>query len=265
MKAFIVRLLSEQGVAACRLFGLLLGLICSTAVLSAQADGFSRFSLELEGGPLWNTRNDVRIPKEGGSDFSILDLTGKGPAAYFRVYANVNLAQKHSLRLLAAPIRTKGTGMFSAPVFFVDQTFDANTETEGIYEFNTYRVTYGYSFLNREKWKLTIGAAGLIRDAKIELRQEGRTARDTDLGFVPLIYFNARHSFNDKTYFVFDIEGLGATQGRAIDASAKFHYRLTKKLNLGFGYRTIEGGANADSVYNFAWLHFAAVSLGYDF
>ena len=167
--------------------------------------------------------------------------------------------------MLAAPIRLKGTGSFSEPVLFVDTTFAPDAETEGIYEFNTYRVTYGYSFLDRDVWRLKIGASGLIRDAKIELRQGGAVARDTDLGFVPLAYFQARRNLTERSYLILDVEALGASQGRAIDGSLKWHYKLSDNLNVGFGYRTIEGGADVDSVFNFAWLHFASVSLGYEF
>jgi hypothetical protein len=31
------------------------------------------------------------------------------------------------------------------------------------------------------------------------------------------------------------------------------------------GYRTLEGGADVVSVYNFAWLHYAVVSASYRF
>ena len=104
-------------------------MILLTKTANAQGADFSRFGVEVEGGPFWISRNDVRIPPEGGTQFSLLDLTGKGPKAYFRIYANLNLARKHGLRFLAAPIRSTGTGTFSEPVFFVDETFAPNTET----------------------------------------------------------------------------------------------------------------------------------------
>ena len=36
-------------------------------------------------------------------------------------------------------------------------------------------------------------------------------------------------------------------------------------VSLGFGYRTIEGGADNDKVYNFAWLHSVVASIGFRF
>jgi hypothetical protein len=32
---------------------------------------------------------------------------------------------------------------------------------------------------------------------------------------------------------------------------------------LSFGYRTVEGGADVDAVYNFAWFNYAVVSGSY--
>ena len=80
-----------------------------------------------------------------------------------------------------------------------------------------------------------------------------------------ILVYQARRNLTERSYLVLDVEALGASQGRAIDGSLKWHYKLSDKLNVGFGYRTIEGGADVDSVFNFAWLHFAAVSLGYEF
>lgn len=244
---------------------LVVALTVSLPLAQAQVQDFSPFSIELEGGPSWNTRNDVRIPSTGGTPFSLADTFDTSPSGYFRVYATLRFNPKHSLRFLAAPLRFEGAGTLAQPTSFAGETFAPGVESQAIYEFNTYRFTYGYTLVDRESWKLKIGASGLIRDAKVELQQGGQVARDTDLGIVPLGYVQSRHNLGDRTYFVLDVEGSGAPQGRAIDASAKLHYRLTDRLNLGMGYRTIEGGADVESVYNFAWLNFAAFSLGYDF
>jgi hypothetical protein len=55
--------------------------------------------------------------------------------------------------------------------------------------FDTYRVSYRYSFLNRSSWCLHAGATLLARDAKIELGQAGRKASDSNVGVVPLLNF----------------------------------------------------------------------------
>lgn len=235
------------------------------ATALGQPAAESRIGLEVETGPLWLTRNDVRIPPETGTGFSMLDLTGRGPDPFIRVNATFQLAERHGLRVLFAPVQTSGTGTFDVPVFFVDQVFDPGVPTEGTFKFNTYRLTYRYTLHAGAKWRTQIGAAVLTRDARIELRQAGRVAKDTDLGFVPLAYFSATRTLSDRASFVFDLEGLGSPQGRALDGVVKVDFKLADRWTLGAGYRTIEGGADVESVYTFAWLHFGVVSLGYRF
>ncbi len=104
-----------------------------------------------------------------------------------------------------------------------------------------------------------------MRDAKIRLEQPGLAAEYTDVGFVPLAHLDAEVRLSDAWRLVFELDGSAAPQGRAFDALAKVVWRPAPKLEVGFGYRTIEGGADVDEVYNFAWLQFAVASLGVKF
>ena len=57
------------------------------------------------------------------------------------------------------------------------------------------------------------------------------------------------------------LDGLAGGPGRAFDTSLKFGYDLNDRWQVTLGYRTLEGGADVDSVYNFAWLHYGAASV----
>jgi hypothetical protein len=242
----------------------LAGLLLPT-VASGQGATPSRLSLEVEAGPLWLTRNDVRIPPETGTGFSLLVLTGRGPDAFVRMTATFRVADRHSLRLLVAPVQTNGRGTFDVLVSFVDQVFPAGVPTEGTFKFNTYRLTYGYTLRDDAAWRVQVGGAILTRDAKIELRQGSKVARDTDLGLVPLAYFAAERSLGERASLVFDLEGLGSPQGRALDGVLKLRVDLTDRWTGGVGYRTLEGGADVSSVYTFSWLHYGVLSVAYRF
>lgn len=240
-------------------------LLAAAAPVLAQPASPPRVEIEVEAGPLWATRNDVRIPPDTGTEFSLLDLTGRGPDPFVRLTATFQLAERHGLRLLVAPVETRGAGVFDAPVRFAGREFAAGVPTDGTFTFNTYRLTYRYTVHAGDTWRVQIGAALLTRDAKIELRQADTVARDTDVGFVPLAYFSAARRLSDRASLVLDVEGLGAPQGRAIDGALKVNVALTDRWTLGAGYRTIEGGADVESVYTFAWLHFGVLSMGYRF
>ncbi|MDQ2077883.1 hypothetical protein [Marinimicrobium sp. ABcell2] len=242
-------------------------LLVSAAPALTQAEPFTdQFSLEIETGPAWFSRNDVRIPNEGGTRFDLLDLTGSGPEPYVRLYAHYQFDENHSVRLNLAPLEISGSGRFDQDVVFQDSNFSADAHTDGLYRFNTYRLTYRWMFRREGRWDLGLGAALLVRDAKIELRQAGLREQDDDLGLVPLLHFYGAYHVNERTQWIIDIEGAAASQGRAIDASLKIQYTLPDdSWYLSAGYRTLEGGADNDELYTFAWVHYASFGIGYNF
>ena len=59
---------------------------------------------------------------------------------------------------------------------------------------------------------------------------------------------------------VVDLDALAGGPGRAEDLSLKLAYDINERWTVTGGYRTVEGGADTDEVYNFAWFHSAVVS-----
>lgn len=207
----------------------------------------------------------MQIPNDASATrFSLADVAGKGPFGAFRVEAAFDVAEKHGFRVVLAPLVAEGDGALSGPVAFAGESF-APGPVEATYKFSSYRVTYRYRFYDGERWRLKVGFTGFVRDARVALEQGATEAEDTDVGFVPLGYFQADARLGERWRFRFDVDGLGASQGRAFDVSAKLARSFGDNWELAFGYRTIEGGANVESVYNFAWLHFAVASLRYTF
>ena len=240
-------------------------LICM-AVPSVSAQDGSGFVLELEAGPVWQSRNDVQIPNtDAGTRFSLVDLAGKGPWPAARLYLTWDINDRHSLRGLLAPLAYTETGTFTGPVEFAGESYVPGDPVDGTYKFNSWRLGYRYRFMNREHLKLLVGFTAKIRDAKIELSQGSTTSKDTDLGFVPVLYFGADWRLAGNWHFIFDFDGLAGGPGRAFDIALKLHYTLNDRWGLSAGYRTVEGGADVEPVYNFAWFHYAVVSGSFRF
>ena len=239
-----------------------LAILCLLAPPSgARAQGVPTFQFELEGGPAWQTKNDVQIPNdETGTRFSLVDLAGEGPWVAGRLYATWNINERHGIRMLLAPFSVTETGTLGDPVDFAGETFDPGA-VEATYKFNSWRLSYRYRFLRREDLDLWVGFSAKLRDAKIELTQGSTTSKDTDLGFVPLLHLAADWRMAESAHLLFDFDGLAGGPGRAFDTSLKFGYDLNDRWQVTLGYRTLEGGADVDSVYNFAWLHYGAASV----
>lgn len=235
-------------------------LISTVLIIHASLAGTIDF--ELESGGVWFSKNNVRVPGNDGTKFDMLDLTGSGPDSYIRFYTTYNFNDKHALRLTFAPLEIDGTGMLSEDVVFKDDIFTADTATKGTYKFSTYRLTYRWTFHDCDRWRLGLGVAALVRDAEITLEQGSRKQSRDDLGLVPLLHFYGEYKFTDQVHCILDVEGAWAPAGRAIDAVLKAQYDFDSGWYASAGYRTLEGGADNDDVYTFAWMHYAQVSVG---
>lgn len=222
--------------------------------------------VELEAGPAWQTRNDVQIPNDpSGTRFSLQNLVGSGPWPAGRVYVTWKLAERHGLRAMAAPLSFTETGTLDRPVDFAGRSYESDTATEGTYRFNSYRLTYRYRFHRGDEWTWWGGFTAKIRDAKVELRQGETTSRKTDFGFVPLLHLAGAWRFAPRWRLILDVDALAGGPGRAEDAALELGFDLDDRWTVSGGYRTVEGGADVDEVFTFAWLHYAVGSVTYRF
>ena len=246
--------------------GMTLLLAATSSIVLADQPDTPKWSFELEAGPVWQSRNDVQIPNDATGDrFSLVDLVGNGPWFSPRLIVNWNIKGRHGLQLFLAPLSYTETGQFDQAVRFDGETFSADVPTEATYQFNSWRASYRYQVVRGSRWLVWVGFTGKIRDAKIELQQGDTVARDTDTGFVPLFLFEADYAFTDRWHFLVDFDGLAGGPGRAVDLALKLGYDLNDRWRLTGGYRMIEGGADVDEVYNFAWFHSAVFSAAYRF
>ena len=228
----------------------------------AAAQTTPRFVLEVEGSPVWQTRNDVRIPNEApATRFSLRALAGSGPWAAGRAYLTWNINERHGLRLLAAPLSITATGVPNRSILFAGSPYAPGVPTRATYTFNSYRLTYRWRFHHGARWTWWVGGTAKIRDAKIELSQGTTTSRKTDLGFVPLLHVAGAARLGARWRFLLDADALAGGPGRAEDVALKLAYDVGTKWSLAGGYRTVEGGADVKSVFTFAWLHYAVLSV----
>ena len=231
----------------------------------AATDAPSRLALEVEAGPVWQSTNDVQIPNdETGTRFSLVDVVGKGPWSAGRVYLSWNISEKRSLRALYAPLSITETGELTGPVSFAGGDFVAGP-VNATYTFNSYRLSYRQRFHEGAHWSWWWGITAKVRDAQIALEQDGAHSVKDDLGFVPLAHLSGEWRPSAKWSVLFDADALAGGPGRAEDVALKLSRDLGERTRLAIGYRMVEGGADVDEVYAFAWLHYAVASLQLSF
>lgn len=223
------------------------------------------FSLEFEGGMVGQTYNDIQVPNDStGTRFALNDVIGNGGFSSFRFTANWKLSPGHEMKLVLAPFEASETGNIESLVWYDEVQFDPG-EVLATYKFNTYRFTYAYTFSETDKLKLKIGFTGLIRDADVSLEQGERKTNNDNIGFVPLLNFKSEYQFAEKARLDFEFNGLAGGPGRLLEGDLRLKFDLSDNLFAGAGFRVLEGGADVDSVYNFAMFYSGYVFTGFSF
>ncbi|MBN1223066.1 MAG: hypothetical protein JXB23_07435 [Candidatus Aminicenantes bacterium] len=233
-------------------------LIFLIMVLIMPLAGFSDWFLDVEGGWVWCGYNDVRIPAGSGTDFSLCDDLSLDSKAAFRMRLGYRFHPKHSVSVLYAPLSLNADGSVDKDIFFNGETFRAGTQLDALYRFNSYRLTYRFDFVNSRKWRVGLGITAKIRDAEIKVEDGEKSSSKKDVGLVPLLNFRVEWLFSRKLSLLLEGDALASPggQGRAEDVLFAFRFHPTEAISLRFGYRILEGGANVESVYNFALLHY---------
>lgn len=233
---------------------------CTTLALPALAwaDGLEA---ELETGVVFAGRNDLRIPGSGGTPLSLVDDLSTSPAPVFRIRLGYRIAERHLITALYAPLQLNASGRVDRDVVFAGGTYPAGTPLLAVYRFDSYRLTYRYSFLRRAGLEIAAGATAKVRDAEVALHgADARTKPNT--GFVPLVNLHVElRPGHGRLGLVLDADALAAPQGRAEDVLVAVTWEARDGLRLRAGYRALEGGADNDEVYTFAWFHYVVAGL----
>ncbi|MBN1997528.1 hypothetical protein JW935_08255 [candidate division KSB1 bacterium] len=239
-------------------------ILLSAAVL-LPLKALCQIDLNIETGLISSGYNDVRIPGDGGTLFSLSEELEADPGFFYRIQVFYHFNNRHHLGALYAPLAFNSTGKLNRDLVFEGQTFRADTPLEATYKFNSYRLIYRYDFLRKEKIEIGAGFTAKIRDAKIAVKGDGLESEKANVGFVPILHFRLLYKFTKKFAFLLEGDALAAPQGRAEDVLSAFIFKASDKIDLKAGYRFVEGGADNETVYNFAFINYASIGAIFHF
>ncbi|MBS1720955.1 MAG: hypothetical protein JST35_10955 [Armatimonadetes bacterium] len=238
----------------------LLPLLATAALAQAQSDTPDKVRVTVETGYVWQNKNDVAVPRSG-TNFSFPDLIGRGPTGFLRITVLTTPDAKNGWRFVLAPLSLRGTGTFSSPVSFNGTTFAANTPTDGLYQFNSWRIGYFWRWAKNERGTWRLGFTGKLRDAKVRLRQGNTVSEYSNLGFVPLLHISGETKLTEKLWLGVDFDGLAGGPGRAFDGSVTLNVPIDRRATAFIGGRFLEGGANVPATRNSALLTYITAGV----
>lgn len=235
-------------------------IIAAFAVMFGVPQVNAQVIIDVESGIVSSGYNDVRIPGDQGTLFSLKDDLKPDAKVFYRIKAGFAL-KKHNFLLLYAPLSIEAKGAADKTILFAGENFPANTPLEATYRFNSYRFTYRYDFIDRERFELGLGFTAKIRDAEISLESDQQTGKKTNVGFVPIVNFRLHWLMTEHLGLLLDGDALAAKQGRAEDVLLALTWKLSPAFTFKAGYRILEGGADNDEVYNFTLLNYGVAGL----
>jgi hypothetical protein len=234
-------------------------MILSTGTVHAD------WSIDIESGLVFSGYNDVRIPGNTGTDISLSEDLEAETAKFVRLRLAIDLSERHQLSFLVAPLRFESSGTVDRDVDFNGVKFGANIPLNSLYRFDSYRVTYQYTWLSKERMRAGIGFTGKVRDASISLDNGSVYSEKANTGFVPLVNFAFDWRFASRMGFILEGDALAAPQGRAEDVLLGFYGYPSSQVRLRLGYRVLEGGADNNEVYNFTLVHYLSAGINWTF
>ena len=243
-----------------------LAMVAASLALSARpaAGKVARWRLDLENGAAFSGYNNIAVPGDTGTRFSLSRDFKTDPAYFYRLRLTWRISPRHGLSVLYAPLKFAASGISPFPIQFFGTDFPAGASVSGSYKFNSYRLTYRYELVDNDKWKVGVGFTAKIRDAAIGLESGALSARKANVGFVPLLNVRIERWLSRKTGLLLEADALAAPQGRAEDVLLAVLVRISPSMTLRAGYRFVEGGADNAAVYTFALIHYASIGVSID-
>lgn len=234
-------------------------LACGTPTRSAD------LILSLQGAAVFTGKNDVRIPGDSGTKFSLSDdlqvdteYTGRLEAGYIH-------KAKDYFGIVVAPLSVDSHGRVDRNIDYAGTTFPAGTDLKATFRFDSYRFTWRRKLVSSDDLDVWLGLSGNIRDAEITVEGGGQRATKANTGFVPLINFFVDWRFAKPWSFRAAGDALVGPQGRAEDVLFAVTYDANAATKLFAGYRILEGGADNDEVYTFSLFSYAVGGIEVSF
>ena len=139
------------------------------------------WEFDLETGVVISGYNDVRSPGDTGTKLSLSEELETDPALILRARITYVIGKRHRVSAFAAPLTLKANGQVDRPVSFEGEVFPANTPLEATYRFDSYRFTYRYDIVQKEKLTFGLGFTAKVRDAAIGLKSADAEAEKTNI------------------------------------------------------------------------------------
>lgn len=216
-------------------------------ILTLMVSSISASEVSLDVGQTKTLFNRISIPQ---NDADQLSLPKGDKVTSYRLTGFFDTESGNQIYALIAPLEVSYKFRSTKSFNFNDTLFLNNRDTTLNYKFNSYRLGYLWTWRisNLKYW---VGLVGKIRDADTEVVQNDRSDSFDNIGFVPLLAAGFEYRFLPFISLFTHTDALGSQQGSAYDSQFELRF-IVNTYAISLGKRILGGGADNDTVYNFA-------------
>jgi len=224
---------------------------------SASAE--ARSSEELETLPnhffLWEIggadvrHNNAVSPNPGGSmvDWRFDQESNPNVTAFISAGWRPSQESRHITYLAFAPFESFD---IATDIDFAGESFIGGSPVRSRYVANDYRIGYGYSVLDTERYGLTLGASLTVFDSVLELIGDDTIAKVSTTVVKPSVGVRFEAALADRWLFFANYNTWHDSEVAIDDFTAQVAYRIDKSWALSIGYRSVDRKIDVDELFN---------------
>lgn len=217
-------------------------------------------SLKL-GGFVSTFNSELTFGRSGGSSatFNAEDRLGlDSDLTVLRVDATYRPGSSlhHQLDFSWGGYHRDGQATVSEEFSIGDSTYPVGAQLESVFNFDVFRATYSYAFLQNERLRLALGLGAYVLPVEYELNirtmNNQTVAEGADITLpLPSIAFRGEFQIMPRLFLNLSVDGMyleiSEFTGGLLDGTVALEYRPWKHVGLGLGYSGMFVNVEADA------------------
>ena len=205
-----------------------------------------------------SSQTEMRLDADDGTPGTVVsgedDLGLREKGEMGDVELEIRIRERHRLRFNYFRVDRSGSQIIDRQIEFGNDTFDAGDLVESQLDWREFSITYGYTFLRRERYEIygTFGlhlaevlAAGEVSADDIREEESG-TFPIPALGAGTLVRVNDRFHIEARVDYL--SVGYQDIEGELLDLRGSVLYRFNRNLALGAAYVFTKREATSEDV-----------------
>ena len=242
--------------ASCALVGVLAtqGARAQEPLMSPTEDYFRLTAGLLSAG----SETELRLDADDGTQGTVVsgedDLGLRDKSDMGDVEMEIRIRERHRLRLNYFRIDRSAVQTIDRDIQFGDDLFDAGDQVESRLDWREFSITYGYTFLRRERFEI-YGTFGLhLTEVSAAGEVDADDIREEENGVFPIPAIGAGTlvRISDRFHFEGRVDYLDVSyediEGTLLDLRGSVVYRFNRNLALGGAYVFTQREATSEEI-----------------